>query len=54
MTEMIVEADVPADRERRSGSAWSAKSGWGGGEVIVTEIRVAWTRGPLFPEIVTV
>jgi hypothetical protein len=53
-TERIVEADVPAGRETWSGSAWSAKSGWGGGEVIVTEIEVPWIRGPLFPVIVTV
>jgi hypothetical protein len=53
-TEMIVEADVPAGRETWSGSAWSAKSGWGGGEEIVTEIEVARDREPLRPVIVTV
>jgi hypothetical protein len=54
MTERIVEAEVPAGRETWSGSAWSAKSGGTGGEVIVTEIEVPRIREPFLPVIVTV
>jgi hypothetical protein len=54
MTERIVEAEVPAGRETWSGSAWSAKSGGMGGEVIVTVIEVPRIMDPFLPVIVTV